>query len=252
MSLQKIQAESDLGKAEFELVTPVWANAYFVRNALGQYEGLGKYATELNKVHGHFWGLAQKFALDAVVIYLCKLYDDTNKRYSKHTIPELCSYLEKNLSSSNAFNIQKQHLCELIIPEEIATHIISKFKHENKFEEAKKELIQAIKDVFPKKDQGTPLKKIFTVRHKFLAHQEQLSDILKEQAKSLPSLLEMEKLNEWAFNFCRLFVCIFVPSTRLDDGGPSAHTATLSVVKIVLKKDFQNWQDEDDFYKRAE
>jgi hypothetical protein len=75
-----------------DLVRPVWVNTHWVKNALEQYEDLSQYAEELNKVHGHFWGITQKFALDSAVMGICKLYDTTNRRFKKYTIPELISH----------------------------------------------------------------------------------------------------------------------------------------------------------------
>jgi hypothetical protein len=240
------------------VMEPVWYNTYWVKNALEQWEGVSKYATELNKVHGHFWGLTQKFALDAAVIGLCKLYDTSNKRYPKHTVHELLDYLQKNLTQETGSNVQKNDLLALTISEEVATQIISDFRSPENFKEAKVKLINAIDSVLPNKDSGSPLERIFMVRDKIVAHQEQLSDAIKEQTKSLPPLEDMEKLNQWANSFCQLFAHIFVPNTMLGDSCISARMAALNIVKKVLGRTFndpakssmENYEEQRAFYER--
>ena len=54
---------------------------------------------------------------------------------------------------------------------------------------------------------NSSLTTLFDYGNKFVAHQERLNDAVKEQLRYLPSLYEMEKLNEWTSNFCELAGC---------------------------------------------
>lgn len=255
----------ELEKNVMDLVKPVWSNTYWVRNALDQYDAIAKYATELNEVHGRFWGITQKFSIDAAVVGLCKVYDSTNKRYQKHTIYELNIFLKNSLSSDHARNIQFrvgiEELVALGIGNAEANKIVASFSDLENFESAKEDFFTFIENVIPKyqENDGSTLERLFKFRDKTLAHQEQLSDELKEQLASLPSLEDMHKLNEWADNFCKLFVHILSPSTSLINSCTSSYMATLNTVKKVLGKTFddpnksttENWNDRNEFYKRS-
>lgn len=232
------------------MARPVWYNTYWVKNALEQYEAIFEHAGDLNHSHKHFWGLTQKFALEAAAVNLCKIYDNSCKKYSKHTVYELFDYLQKNISSENVANIQRNDLIAIGIRKKIATQITKKITTNNKFEEAKAQLIAAIQDAFPKRDSGTTIDKLFIFRDKVLVHQEQLEDALKEQVNSLPLLEDMFALNDWANKFCKFFVNIFEPNTALLDSSTSARMATKNVIKEILGITFddKNYEEQRDFF----
>jgi hypothetical protein len=83
-----------------------------------------------------------------------------------------------------------------------------------------------------------PLKTLVGYRNKFVAHQERVSDAVKEQLRYLPSLDEMEKINEWAGNFCQLVACALTNMSFLSNG-PFARMTALHVVAKVLGIDLE-------------
>lgn len=218
---------------------------------MGQWEGIAERAPELNKEHGHFWFLTQKFALEAAIIGVCKLYDDGNKKHSGHTVGKPLIYLTENLTLETCLTIEKTDLTALTIKEDTATRIISDFRDCNhNFEDAKQHLIRAIEQIIPNKESDPHLKKIFTFRNKVVAHQEQLAACTKDDLKDLPPLEEMTRLNERAFKFCQFFAHVFVPNTDLGYPSICARMITLNVVKRYLKIDFSNHEQETAFYAR--
>ena len=79
------------------ILNGVWANTYWVKNALEIYEGITQYAPDLAE-HGHFIALVQQFSLDAAALGLCKLFDRSSPTYKKNTVPELMDYLTNNFA----------------------------------------------------------------------------------------------------------------------------------------------------------
>lgn len=78
------------------LLNPVWANTFWVKNALELYEGVTQHADKLAE-HGHFFGLVQKYAVDGAVLGLCRLFDRSNPQHKKDTIPSLFDHIRTEL-----------------------------------------------------------------------------------------------------------------------------------------------------------
>jgi hypothetical protein len=77
---------------------------------------------------------------------------------------------------------------------------------------------------------------------------------VREQCERLPSLDDMEKLNNWACTFCELTCCIMTNETCLSHT-VHARMAALNVVAKVLGKNFDNpghpdYQEREAFYQR--
>jgi hypothetical protein len=99
-------------------------------------------------------------------------------------------------------------------------------------------------------DNNENLKKLFGCRDKILAHQERLTNDLKDEFKFWPSLGSMEEINGWAENFCTLSVSLLSNITLLPPSF-SARIAALNVVAKVLDKNFETGcKDHENFYKR--
>ena len=92
---------------------PVWFNTFWVKNALGLYEGVSKHADELNVNYGHFFGVIQRISLDSAVLGICKLFDKGSPSYQKDTIPELFYYLKKHLKGSYVIRARMETLTAL-------------------------------------------------------------------------------------------------------------------------------------------
>jgi hypothetical protein len=74
---------------------PVWTNTYWIKNALDLCAGIWKHGAEIPPQHHHFFALVQEFALRSAVLDTCKLYDHSNRRFAKHTIPDLLQYARR-------------------------------------------------------------------------------------------------------------------------------------------------------------
>ena len=77
---------------------PVWTNTYWIKNALDLCAGIWKHGAEIPPQHHHFFALVQEFALRSAVLDTCKLYDHSNRRFAKDTIPELLRYAKENFT----------------------------------------------------------------------------------------------------------------------------------------------------------
>jgi hypothetical protein len=62
----------------------------------------------------------------------------------------------------------------------------------------------------------------------------------------------MERINEWASNFCRLVACVLTNTSFLSNG-PSARMGALHVVAKVLGIDLDraSYQEREAFYKKT-
>ena len=118
-------------------------------------------------------------------------------------------------------------------------------------------MLKKLHSLIPACDRCKPLKQIFLYRNKVAAHQEQLTESLAKRLEYLPSLGDMQSINQWASDFCELSVTVlsltetFVPSVI------SARMAALNVVAKVLGKHFDPstggtaYQDYEEFYKKT-
>ncbi len=77
---------------------PVWSNTFWIKNALDLCEGIWQHADDIPRQHHHFFALVEKFSVDAVVLGICKLFDRSNWRYDKDTIPDVLDYAKSYLT----------------------------------------------------------------------------------------------------------------------------------------------------------
>jgi hypothetical protein len=232
---------------------PVWLNTYWVKNALGLCEGIWKHGDKLQQ-HQHFFGLVHNFTVSAAVFGICKLFDRSNRRHDKDTIPDLFDYMKAHFSDAYASRLDTKTLIDLDVSDVAATRIVSGFKKSSIFPETKQLLLQIVEPLMPTCDNRATLAQLFTVRDKFIAHQERMCLSVREQCEGLPSLDEMEKLNNWACTFCQLTCCIMANETCLPHA-VHARMAALNVVAKVLGKNFDDpsdtdYQGREAFYKR--
>jgi hypothetical protein len=237
-----------------EVVGPVYSNTYAVANGLGICEGIWKHAEELNSDHRHFFGLVTRYAVDAAVLGICKLYDSSNSKYSKDTVLTLNDHLRSHLNATYTKRINTELLVELGASEKAAHAIAAGLHSGADFSQSKEKLFDLIDRHMPQANEGAPLRRLFTHRNKVIAHQQQLRSLtalVREELKSLPSLDEMEQLNNWAMAFCRLIVAALSNETLLPHP-VSARIAALNVAAKVLGKSFgiQDHVAEKAFYSR--
>jgi hypothetical protein len=236
------------------ILNGVWFNTYWVKNALGLYEGITRYAVELVQ-HSHFIALVQQFSLDAAALGVCKLFDRSTPKFRKNTVPELMDYLTRHFTDDYISRLDIATLTALGVPQDKACNIVMKFHRGVDLPETKADLLKLLNTRMPN-NETVAIKTLLSYRNKFVAHQERVSEVVKAQVAELPSLDAMEKINEWASNFCQLVACILTNMTLSSNSGSSARIAALHVVAKVLGKDFHpskdgaSYQEWETFYSR--
>src|SRR5262249_22453166 len=157
-------------------------------------------------------------------------------KFQKNTVPELMDYLKRHFTDDYISRLDITTLTALEIPQDVACHIVTKFHRGVHLPETKADLLKLLNSRMPNNETAT-LKTLLTYRNKFVAHQERVSDVVKAQVADLPSLDAMEKITEWASNFCELVACVLTNMTLLSNSGSSARIAALHVVAKLLGKD---------------
>jgi hypothetical protein len=122
---------------------PVWLNTYWVKNALGLCEGIWTHGNDLQQ-HHHFFGLVHNFTVNAAILGICKLFDTSNRRYDKDTIPDLIDYMKKHLTATYVSRLDRTTLIDLGLCDVAATRIISGFSKSSTFSNSRDDLFQNI------------------------------------------------------------------------------------------------------------
>jgi hypothetical protein len=221
---------------------PVWSNAFWIKNALDLCEGIWQHADDIPPQHHHFFTLVEKFSVDAVVLGICKLFDRSNRRYDKDTIPELLDYAKAHLTDAYVTRLDTHVLIDLGVGDTEASDIVTGFNTKLSFPQMRDTLFDLLNDLMPTCKSNSPLEQIFLFRDKVIAHQERVGFALADKLKYLPCVDDMEKINDWASNFCKLICCIMTNETMLSHA-VSARMAALHVVAKVLDKHFDSATD---------
>ena len=143
---------------------------------------------------------------------------------------------------------------DLGVPAEDARPVVQIFKAGSNFSATKDRLFALVEALLPACATNSTLQKLFIVRDKVVAHQEQLTDAIHELVKELPSLHELEKLNEWSMSFCQFITCL-LSNESFAPHAVSARMAALYVVAKILGKDFEsgaNYEEREAFFKKSE
>lgn len=237
-------------KALSDFIMPIWCNTYYVHTALEFYDGIAAHESEINKTtHGHFFGLAQQFAINAVIIGLYKIYDVSNPRYEKHTVPALFDILEENLPVSGLIRVEEADLVALGFSPENARKFICASVSEETFAPLRDTFFRSLKEFMPQITEGSALDRLIRFRNKVGAHQEKLNDMDKELVKTLPQLEEIAAINKWADNFCKFVVHAIMQNTSLSSPSTSARMAAKNVIAKVIGKDFDDLANFDEYLK---
>jgi len=128
------------------------------------------------------------------------------------------------------------------------------FKAGSDYSATKDRLFALLDPLLPACATNSTVEKLFLVRDKVIAHQEQLTDAVRGLVKYLPSLDEMEKLNEWSMNFCEFIACL-LSNESFAPYAVSARMAALHVVAKILGKDFEsaaNCEEREAFFRKSE
>jgi hypothetical protein len=234
---------------------PVWSNTFWVKNALDLCEGIWLHADDIPRQNHHFFALVEKFSVDAVVVGICKLFDRSNRRYDKDTIPDLMDYAKAHLTDAYLARLEARVLIELGVGDAEATNIVTGFKTKYALSKTKDTLFNRLDDLMPARKPNSPLEQLFLFRDKIVAHQERVGCALAAQLKYLPCVDDIEKINNWAGNFCELMSCIMTNETLLPHA-VSARMAALHVVAKVLDKKFDlitggaSYEDREEFFRK--
>ena len=105
-------------------------------------------------------------------------------------------------------------LIDLGIGKTEATNIVTGFNTKSAFPQARDTLFNLLDDLMPRKTNSS-LAQLFRFRDKVVAHQERVGCALADELKYLPSVGDIEKINDWASNFCELISCIMTNETLL-------------------------------------
>jgi hypothetical protein len=238
---------SDFDDELHSTLYPVWFNTYRVRTALELYEGVSTHADELQN-HSHFFGLIQNISLDYAALGICRMFDKSSTRYRRDTIFATFEFLKVNLTSTYTRRVKSDNLIRMGIASNISLNMNAKLIED--FESHKNVLLDEIAHSMPSIKNNESLEKLFTYRDKVLAHQERLTDDLKDKLKFLPSLGHMEDINRWVENFCALSMSLLSNTTLLPPSF-SARIAALNVIAKLLDKDFLPGSNEyHEFYKK--
>jgi hypothetical protein len=214
---------------------PIWSNTYFVKNALGLYEGVSIHVEELRR-YDHFFGLIQKFSSEYAVLGICRMFDKANRFYQKDTVYALFDYLKGNLSSQYIFRLKLEILTKMGIAAQNAQNLIAGLR--DSFDTKRSEFLTCVESSMPKRDQNEPLERLFLCRDKMLAHQERLNYDLRERLEYLPSLASMEFINCWAENFVIMVISLLTPNVTLLPPSVSGRAAALNVAAKLLDMNF--------------
>jgi hypothetical protein len=232
----------------------VWTNTYWIKNAWTCAREYGRTALKSPRNITIFFALVQEFALQSAILDTCKLYDQTNRRFAKDTIPDVLQYAEDHFSYTYNSRVDEAQLVDLGVCAEDARLIVNGFKSGSDYSATKDRLFAHLEPLLPTCATNSTLEKLFLVRDKVIAHQEQLTDAVHELVKYLPSLHEMETLNAWSMSFCEFMACLLSNETFLPHA-VSARMAALHVVAKILGKDFEsgaNYDECEAFFKKSE
>jgi hypothetical protein len=130
------------------ILNGVWANTYWVKNALDLYEGITQYAPDLN-THTHFFALVQQFSLDAAALGICKLFDRSTPTYKKNTVLELMDYLTGNFTDHYVSRLDFRTLENLGICKADANDIVVNFHRGTDLTATKNYLLNLIHNTMP-------------------------------------------------------------------------------------------------------
>ncbi len=217
----------------------IWGNIFKVEDYLALYEVIDENSPKLKDNNAHFWGTVRQSALDSAVLNICKLFDNTNKKYEKHTIPSLIENLGNQTNKVYiSYDIQLARnlgICNKIIQifDTVRENSTYFDKNSERYEEFEIHLLNSFKEVCPNSKEP-PLEKLFQYRNKVLAHQEKLDQARKEQLKRLPSLDEMHQLVTWGKNFCEFTNKLFFPHDPLPEFLAYSGAATKGVIDKYL------------------
>jgi hypothetical protein len=233
---------------------PVWTNTYWIKNALDLCQGIWQHGAEIPPQYHHFFALVQEFALRSAVLDTCKLYDHSNRRFAKDTIPDLLQYAKDHFTDTYICRVEGKQLVDLGVCVQDARLIVHGFKAGSDYSATKDRLFALLEPLLPARATNSTLEKLFLVRDKVVAHQEQLTDAVHELVKDLPSLGEMEKVNAWSMSFCEFIACL-LSNESFAPHAVSARMAALHVVAKILGKDFESggcYSERKAFFKKSE
>lgn len=231
-------------------------NAKQVKDCVGMYEAIGRHAKKINETKfTNFFALVQTHALQLAVLGIAKIYDATNKHYKKHTIYNLDSYFRENLDHASLrfsgddiaifLGLTANQLNQMLWHTDVNVRL-----HNYRL------IYNKLNSEMPKSSEHKELEKIITFRHKFVSHQEQLTEVESKQHRQLPPLEVFISLAEYAEDYAAFVAASFSNVILSRHTIPSAKVGTYNIIKKVLDlafdlhtpEGYKAWQE---FYERA-
>ncbi len=175
------------------------------------------------------------------------MFDQSNKRYDKDTIPDVLNYLNIHLTNDLFVQLDLELLKNLKVSDKFLEKQRDFFNDHNyyvnnssKFLKFKNALLDNIRKKSPLNygtdERQAPLNRLLIYRNKVVAHQERMSvKTLKEQLRSLPSLEQMNEIAVWGYNFCLFVNYLYYRNSDLPSYYPHAAGATRDAIKDFLK-----------------
>jgi hypothetical protein len=170
-------------------------------------------------------------------------------RSTKRTrVPELFGYMKTYLTDAYIFRVRIETLKALGISEVDAIKVMTDLR--DSFDKSKIVFLDIIEKLLPNRHKDNALARLVTYRNKLGAHQQRLDEALKQELAFLPSLDDMERLNNWAANFCLLCIQLLTPNVTFLRNTRSSRMAALNVALKLPAKNFDNADDEEQFFSR--
>lgn len=201
-----------------QITSEVLINAYYAKLALEEYEGISDKINAIKKAKlEFFFGLNQKVMLDYAVLQICKVYDQSNKDYKKHTVFEICSFIRDN-----------KRLCDYARIYSPALNTYLNTSHFKKICESDlsdiemfiKEAERITSDIVSSDD----FKRLKTYRNKKIVHLEQLDAELPKEIASIERLYE----------FIKIAIDLSTLAHELFDAAPSFSPASMKIATYNL------------------
>jgi hypothetical protein len=169
---------------------PILMDIYHAEESLFLEKLINKNATSINeKSFGSLFGSLQGIFLDSIRLYICRIFENENKRYPLISIPMALIFMEENLGK---LEIKDRHFLEKkLVQMGSDKEKLSQLKDVGVTEEA----IKLFRNELKRSEIFDPLEKIKTIRDKAIAHHEdiEISELPRHTYVDMDSLIKLAK-----------------------------------------------------------
>jgi len=227
---------NEINKKLDELYKGVSGDIYNAEESLFLDQAIQDHAEEINnKKFGHLLGRMQLVRLDYARLYICRIFEETNKRYPLRSIPAILTFMVENKDGLEI--LDRRYLLNKIVQLGGESQIFEKLKNSQiKDPEVTETCVSFFSSELEKPGVTKPLDSIKTARDKHIAHHEDI------KVDELPAHTyeELDSLVELAKNFISAVAGGYLNVAYECDGGefPTTDDAKRSsrVLERLLKK----------------